>query len=64
MENKTAFAVFATGTDYYDRPELVSLFSTREAAEAFASELRLVKDEYLEDELYFDKVVVEMWEVK
>jgi len=64
MENKTAFAVFVTGTDFYDRPELEGLFSTREAAEAFASELRLEKDEDLDDEMLYEEVTVEMWEVK
>lgn len=40
------YAVFTTGTDYYDRPELFAIFSTPEKAEAAADALR----EQLEDE--------------
>ena len=41
-----AYAIFTTGTDYYDRPELFALYSTAEKAEADAAALR----ERLEDE--------------
>jgi hypothetical protein len=40
-----AYAVFTTGNDYYDRPELFALYATAEKAEADAALLR----ERLED---------------
>jgi hypothetical protein len=39
------YAIFTTGNDYYDRPELFALYSTREKAETDAAMLR----ERLED---------------
>lgn len=41
-----AYAIFTTGTDYYDRPELFGLYASAEKAEAEAAVLR----ERLEDE--------------
>jgi hypothetical protein len=41
-----AYAVFTTGTDYYDRPELFGLYASEQKAEADAARLR----ERLEDE--------------
>jgi hypothetical protein len=43
-----AYAIFTTGTDYYDRPELFALYASAEKAEAEAAVLR----EQLEDEDY------------
>ena len=40
-----AYAIFTTGTDYYDRPELFGLSASAEKAEAEAAVLR----ERLED---------------
>ena len=40
-----AYAVFTTGNDYYDRPELFGLYASSEKAEADAAGLR----ERLED---------------
>jgi hypothetical protein len=40
-----AYAIFTTGTDYYDRPELFGLYANVEKAEAEAAVLR----ERLED---------------
>lgn len=40
-----AYAIFTTGNDYYDRPELFALYATAEKAEADAALLR----ERLED---------------
>jgi len=42
-----AYAIFTTGTDYYDRPELFGLYASAEKAEAEAAVLR----ERLEDEV-------------
>ena len=42
-----AYAIFTTGNDYYDRPELFALYASAEKAEAEAAVLR----ERLEDEL-------------
>ena len=41
-----AYAIFTTGNDYYDRPELFGLYASAEKAEAEAAVLR----ERLEDE--------------
>ena len=57
-----AYAIFTTGTDYYDRPELFGLYASAEKAEAEAAVLR----ERLEDEdcaefegqLLYDRVEV------
>jgi hypothetical protein len=40
------YAIFTTGNDYYDRPELFGLYASAEKAEAEAAVLR----ERLEDE--------------
>jgi hypothetical protein len=40
------YAIFTTGNDYYDRPELFGLYASAEKAEAEAAMLR----ERLEDE--------------
>ncbi|CBR26938.1 hypothetical protein S-PM2d241 [Synechococcus phage S-PM2] len=40
-----AYAIFTTGNDYYDRPELFGLYAAAEKAEAEAAVLR----ERLED---------------
>ena len=40
-----AYAIFTTGNDYYDRPELFGLYASAEKAEAEAAVLR----ERLED---------------
>ena len=41
-----AYAIFTTGTDYYDRPVLFALYATAEKAESDAALLR----DRLEDE--------------
>ena len=41
-----AYAIFTTGNDYYDRPELFALYASDEKAEAAAALLR----ERLEDD--------------
>ena len=41
-----AFAIFTTGNDYYDRPELFGLYASAEKAESDAALLR----ERLEDD--------------
>lgn len=35
-----AYAIFTTGNDYYDRPELFALYASAEKAEADAALLR------------------------
>ena len=47
-EATEAYAIFTTGNDYYDRPELFGLYATAEKAEAVAAALR----EQLEDKDY------------
>lgn len=41
-----AYAIFTTGTDYYDRPELFGIYASAEKAESDAAALR----ERLQDE--------------
>lgn len=52
------YAVFTTGNDYYDRPELFGLYATAEKAEADAAILRQRIDEDLEDEPLYSQVTV------
>ena len=57
-----AYAIFTTGTDYYDRPELFGLYASVDKAEAEAAVLR----ERLEDpdcaefegQMLYDQVTV------
>lgn len=53
-----AYAVFTTGNDYYDRPELFGLFATTEKAEAAAAALRERMDEFEPDEHLYSEVTV------
>jgi len=54
------YAVFATGNDYYDRPELFGLYATAEKAEADAAILRqrIDEDSVHEDEPLYSQVTV------
>ena len=58
----TVYGVFTLGTDYYDTEwVLFNLYADAAAAEAKASELRVLKAEYGsdEDELEYDAVKVD-----
>ena len=61
------YAVFAMGTDYYDKLELIKIFGSKESAEAYAEVLRgAVEDaewEGDEPEPAFASVKVERWSV-
>ena len=53
-----AYAIFTTGNDYYDRPELFGLYATAEKAEADAAGLRKRMDDYNTDEPLYVEVSV------
>jgi hypothetical protein len=54
----TVFVILTTGTDYYDGQEFHSVYATREAAEAKATELRAQVYGDWTDELEFEHVEV------
>lgn len=62
----TAYAVFTTGTDYYDRPELDSLYASRQDAETHAAALRAETTDLWGDgpEPLYASVRVEEWQVQ
>lgn len=53
-----AYAIFTTGNDYYDRPELFGLYASAEKAEADAAGLRTRMDDYNTDEPLYVEVTV------
>ena len=53
-----AYAIFTTGNDYYDRPELFGLYASAEKAEAEAAVLRERMDDFEPDEPLYAQVTV------
>ena len=53
-----AYAIFTTGNDYYDPPELIGLYASAEKAEADAAGLRERMDDYNTDEPLYVEVSV------
>ena len=62
-EKSVVYAVFAMGTDYYDRYELCDLFASKEDAEECARQLRLQEVDY-DDRLIQDEPEFEFAAVK
>ena len=53
-----AYAIFTTGNDYYDRPELFGLYASAEKAEAEAAVLRERMDDFEPNEPLYAEVTV------
>ena len=60
LTTSNVYVILVRGNDYYDQLAFHSVYTTQEAAEAKAAELRLAVDEFGLDEgdLEFDQVVV------